>query len=129
MEKIPPELLNLIFSFITDTETYKNTRLTCNLFRMVLLDVNVYSNKKLDSVYKFDYVNKEVKILDDTGGLVGYILCTFPPSIKVHSEKKDEYILEELYFRRNIIKKKTTFQQNLRFERTEDLDIATNKKK
>ena len=80
---MPNEILKLIFSYITDTNTYKNTRLVCRLFQDILIDVkifnqnNLYLNFRINRYYNNNN-NEEITIMDQTKAKIGYIKIEYP---------------------------------------------------
>ena len=54
---VPTELLIMIFSHINDTDTYKNTRSVCRLFREILFDIKVFNNEKLYLIFRLNNVH------------------------------------------------------------------------
>lgn len=91
---MPNEILRIIFSFITDTDAYKNSRLVCRLFHSMLIDVKIFNNKNLYLNFRINkyYDNnseEEITILDNKKSKIGYIKTLFPMCVKYYLNKDD----------------------------------------
>lgn len=71
------EIWRYIFSFIKDTESYLNTRVTCKLFYDILHNIHIYDKNKLLYIYKFNknFIPQELcTIYNSTNHCIGNIV-------------------------------------------------------
>jgi hypothetical protein len=119
---IPLEILNTIFSFIDDTDSYKNSRLVCHSFRNILKDVKVFENKKINLIYLFNDENNSISILNEQNEKIGSVKSTYPCIIE-SSLKIDNKTYEKKITRNEITRTETTEKKRLLFVNIDTYDI------
>ena len=101
LSKLPTEILTMIFSHINDTDTYKNTRLGCRLFRDILIDVKIFDAGNLYLEFRLNkYYNnndlEDITIMDKNKTKIGYIKTEFPACARYYlklDNKTTEYTI------------------------------------
>lgn len=119
---LPNEILNTIFSFIYDTDTYKNARLVCIPFRNILKDVKVFENNKIKLIYLFDKENNKISILNENYDEVGFIKTTYPCMIESYLKLNDTKF-EKKVSRNEITTIKTREKNRLLFVNIDSYNI------
>lgn len=93
---MPNEILRIIFSFITDTDTYKNTRLVCHLFQYLLIDVKIFNNNSLYLNFRINKYyssnDEDITIFDNKKSKIGYIKTESPMCVKYYLNKDDRKV-------------------------------------
>ena len=119
---IPVELLNTIFSFIDDTDSYKNARLVCHYFRNILKDVKVFENKMIKLIYIFNEENNSISILNKQNEKVGSVKSTYPCIIESFLKINDK-TYEKKITGNEITRTETTEKNGLLFVNINTYDI------
>tara|TARA_Y100000741_G_scaffold317975_1_gene264987 strand:+ start:535 stop:1056 length:522 start_codon:yes stop_codon:yes gene_type:complete len=126
---MPNEILIMIFSYINDTNTYKNARLVCRLFQNILIDVKIFNQKKLYLNFRFNkYYNnnneEEVTIMDYNNSEIGYIKAEYPMCARYYlktDNNSTEYILNP----NTVITKETKKDANINRTQIVVLNLKT----
>jgi hypothetical protein len=122
---VPPEIINLIFSFIADTKTYTNTRLVCHRFYDILYEGKVFENNKIKLIYNFDKENNKIAILNEIREEIGYVKNTYPCLIHSYLKYNDTTI-EKKISKNEIITTNTTENNGLLIVKIDMYNIEKN---
>lgn len=125
---LPNELLNIMFSFISDTTTYKNARLVCLPFRNILKDVKVFEHNKIKLIYVFDKENNRISILNEHFDKIGFVKTMYPCMVECYLKFNDKKI-EKKITRNEITTIESTEKNRLLFVNidTYNIDKKTHK--
>ena len=91
---LPNELLNIIFNFICDTQSYLNARVVCKKWYCHLHDGKIFKNNKL--IKKVIFMDEYIKYLDVNDKLVADVVF----------KKYGHYVYRDYNYFREIITSK-----------------------
>lgn len=102
MNDLPVEILIKIFSYIKDTKTILNLRLTCILFYNINKDIKIYKNNILVYIYKFNknFKKQNLFIIENPDKkLVGYVDFDYEGYTKILDDMKINVLNNTVYYR------------------------------
>lgn len=122
---IPPEIYEKIFSYVCDSKTYKNLRMSCRMFHAILNDIKKFDRSgNVEMIYVFQ--NNSIQILNREHEEIGYVKMTYPCMMHYSLQDKDT-TREIIYGPREIIKTTTMKRHQLKITSHESYNIDTKK--
>ena len=88
---LPIEMYEKIFSYIKDTKTLLNIRLSCKLFYLLNKDIKIYDNNILSYTYKFNrnFIRQNLlNIYNKDNKIIGYIDFDIDGYTKIKNDLK-----------------------------------------
>lgn len=122
---LPTEIYEKIFSYICDTETYKNVRLSNKLFYNILKNLNHYDNNgELLRIYIFS--KDSINILNKNNEEIGSVKIKHP-CVLHYSLQENNTKSEKIYNPREIVSIKTEKREFLTIKTCEIYNIKSKK--
>jgi hypothetical protein len=100
--KLPVEIYEKIFSYINDTNTYLNIRLTCKLFYNLHKNIKIFENKKIKYIYIFNknFVKQHLlTIYNGNKRFIGYIEFDIDGYTKILDNIKINVLNNTVFYR------------------------------